>query len=131
MDDAWMWRMFGCVCAGSFFGLLWPLIIALYRNQTDHFYRLISPEKKEIRFGGKAPSAAWTFLTTYVFPLFWLLLISAGIAGVIAALGFVGVLDDETKRENLKKLGALAYFSAFGSGFGLASFVEEPLKNTK
>lgn len=129
MDDSWLWKMFLFAYLGSFFGLIWPVLVALYKKHQLHIYKWISPEDRA-PFGGKRGelSKFWWVVNEYVIPVLSFLVLALIISGVTAALGFFGFLEDEARRESLKKLGTLAYFSSFGFGFATASFVEEPLK---
>jgi hypothetical protein len=123
--------MYGCSFGGAFFGLLWPILVALWKRQQAQIYKWIGPEDKT-RFGGAEgvapPSLLRRILVEYVLPIFLFFVLAILISFGTSALGFFVFLQDEKARQKLQELGVLAYFSAFSSGFASAAFVSEPLK---
>ena len=100
----WLLIMFLVSVAGSIFALVWPNLVARFRNGPRNQYRIPG--------GGL---------------LGWLLVVVV-IGAVLAAVGFGAFLNDKETRDELKALGFLGYFSAFTYGFSTGALVEEPLK---
>jgi hypothetical protein len=121
--------MFIVSCIGSFAGLFWPLLIAVWKRGSASIYKWIGPEART-SFGGEPPtrSRVGYVLIEWILPGL-LFLIAAGVIAVIAAaVGFGVFLQDEKVRKTLQELGFLGYFSAFTYGFSASSLVEEAMK---
>ena len=117
--NEWIIQMFIAAVLGSYAGLLWPILVALYRKQSTQIFSML-----EI----KIMKANNVLLIIFKIILFFA--VGLVIAIIAAAIGFAAFLQDETTRETLKNLGILAYFSAFTYGFSSASLVEEGLKKS-
>jgi len=105
---SWVALMYVAAVAGSVFGVFWPFIVRLFRqNAPDDFYVV----------GGSGPAR-------YVV---WLVL-GVGIGAVVAALGFASFLGTAAAQKALEDQGLVAYFAAFTYGFAAGSLFEEPLK---
>lgn len=102
----WMSWMFASVAFGSFSGLFWPAVVKAFRKSTPTAVAFSDPRMKILRYLG----------------------LGVIIALVVSALGFASFLGTPEQQDALRKLGTLAYFTAYTFGFGTASMIEEPLK---
>jgi hypothetical protein len=128
--DTWVLTMFGSAWLGSLVGLLWPILVAMWKREFDWIYKWIGLDTK-LGAAAPAPSGLWGFWVEKVFPFLRFLLLALIISAVAAALGFGAFLQDEKIRNNLKELGLLGYFSAFSFGFTAAGLVGEGMRVKK
>lgn len=103
--DRWIIAMYLVSVAGALAAMFWPPLLAAFRNGPGI--------AQTYRVGGGGNGA---YIAAAVV-----------IAFVVSALGFFAFAQSAL-RDDLKALGALAYFSAFTFGFSAGSAIEEPLK---
>lgn len=103
--DNWILSMYLISVAGALAAMFWPPLLAKFRA---------GPSISDMYRVGGASNAGY-------------ILAAVAIALVVSALGFFAFAQGAIK-DDLKALGALAYFSAFTFGFSAGSAIEEPLK---
>jgi uncharacterized protein YacL len=143
MKTDWMLRMFFAAMGGSLASLFWPLLIALWRRQSNEITKAFGLEGT-IGALSAAPDVpgpaffrfAYRVVEVVIFPfvrftskMILFLVIALLIALVSTALGFAAFLQNEETRKSLEATGLLAYFGAFNYGFTAATLVSEPLKS--
>lgn len=100
---SWLRNMFLSGAAGSIANLLWPYLVYVFKAVS---------EGKPINLGSPAQIAI--FLGAAVL-----------IALLAVAFSFAAFLSDEGKRNALRELGTLAYFSSFTWGFGACALIAQ------
>ncbi len=99
----WLRNMFLFGAAGSVANLLWPYLVYVFKA---------SGEGKSINLG--TPVQIVVFLGAAVL-----------IALLAVAFSFAAFLSDDAKRDTLRELGTLAYFSSFTWGFGACALITQ------
>jgi hypothetical protein len=141
---SWTAMMFFWSVLGSLAALFWPWLIAIWRKESNEFFRWVGPE---VPAAGRSidaehlpgPPILRLFLKLVIliaspFVLYFpkalgIAIVAIVIACISAAVGFFSFLNNQpNQQQNLMQLGALAYFAAFNYGFTSASLVEEALK---
>jgi hypothetical protein len=108
--------MFESTLLGSYAGILYPSLVALFKGSLGHLTTLFSELAKNL-FPTAGVTAAGFNVVGFAVALIVVLLIAAIIAAVVSAIAFFGYLSDDAKRAQLIALGRLAYFSAISVGF--------------
>ena len=99
----WLRNMFLFGTAGSIANLLWPYLVYVFKAAA---------EGKPINLG--TPVQIIIFLGAAVV-----------IALVAVFFSFAAFLSDDNKRNSLRELGQLAYFSSFTWGFGACALIAQ------
>lgn len=139
----WMLSMFFAAMGGSLASLFWPLLIALWRRQSNEITRAFgldgaigayasaqdNPGSALFRFFYRVFEIVLLPFVRYTGKMIVFLVVAFLIALVSTAIGFATFLQNDETRTALQSTGLLAYFSAFNYGFTAASVVSEPLKS--
>ena len=135
-----MW-MFCAAMGGSLASLFWPLLIALWRKQSNEVTRAFGlegaigahsasvPGPPIIRFLYRVIEVILLPFIRFTSKMVLFVAVAFLIALISSAVGFAAFLQDEQTRRALEATGLLAYFSAFNYGFTAATLVSEPLKS--
>lgn len=134
----WQVQMFVCTVIGSFTGLMWPLLVAIWKKEIAHVYDALGlplPGAAEPLPSAERPNLAASILRLFVLPFIRLGLrvLTVAVLGIVisliaAALSFAAFLHDDTVQTTLKTLGLVGYFAAFNYGFSSAAMIGEFLK---
>ena len=142
MNNLWMIRMFLAALGGSLASLFWPLLIALWRKQSNEVTKAFGlegaigakssaqdlPGPAILRFALRVLETVLRPFVVYTSKMVLFISVAVLIALVSSAVGFAAFLQNEQTRRTLEAAGFLAYFSAFNYGFTAATLVSEPLK---
>jgi hypothetical protein len=108
------------VAAGAFGGMLWPFLVALWKELSPDRSRAALDRVLPTQVGRSANiGTGWKFLI-------WLVL-TAVIAAGVALLNIVPLVTGDVGKK-LAELGGWQYAFLAAEGFALASFFEEGLK---